>query len=45
MEGGKIVDYEDKPKGPAADVIELHAPKNWIYHKDDLYDRDVPAFE
>lgn len=45
MEGGKIVDYEDKPKAPAWDAVELRAPKNWTYSKEDIYDKDVPALE
>ncbi|CAN8105070.1 unnamed protein product [Discula destructiva] len=43
VEGGQIVDYADKPMGPAWDAVEMNAPKNWTFSKSDLWDKDVPA--
>lgn len=45
VEGGKIVDYGEDPAAPVWETVEVKAPKDWTWSKDDLWDKDQPAFE
>lgn len=37
------MDYDNQPKAPAWAEVELTAPKNWAFEKDDLYDTGEKA--
>ncbi|KAJ4422079.1 hypothetical protein N0V82_003271 [Gnomoniopsis sp. IMI 355080] len=43
VENGKIVDYDNKPKALAWAEVELTAPDNWAYRKEDLHDTGETA--